>query len=370
MKTKRIIIALCLIFVIVCGIFALTACDDGDDSQPTAAKHSVTVQSTEDCTLTADKTQAEFAETVTITVDLKNTDKYVESVLFNGQEAYKRSETTYDFLMGNDDVVVTVVLNEYQQRLTDGNGFATYLLINPTSLAKGNGEVDLTVSLNGSYMTILDWNIKSTNQAVIPGSSVKNSYTELTESGAISAKVETGRYDNVINALTITVDTDKINTGKTFLLIDLKNGNVSSQKASLVVPIEVKESIVTEKWSEKVVFDVSALPSNLQKGKFNIYFTDLDYVSGSDNQEDQNFLGVQVDADGNVTCDIEYVPNHRYYVAFWVIENSGKTTCYKLLDTVSTGSTQTGYDQLKNSELTMIANNHTITLYVQNEIVH
>lgn len=238
MKTKRIIIALCLTFVIVCGIFALTACDDGDDSQPTPAKHSVTVQSTEDCTLTTDKAQAELAETVTVTVDLKNTNKYVESVLFNGQEAYKRSETTYDFLMGNDDVVVTAVLKDYQQCLTDGNGFATYLTSNPTSLAKGNGEVDLTISLNGSYMTILDWSIKSTNQAVLPGSSVKN--TELTEIGAISASVQTGRYDNYINELTITIDTDKISTGKTFLLIDLKNNNVSSQQASLVVPLEVK----------------------------------------------------------------------------------------------------------------------------------
>ncbi len=369
MKTKRIIITLCLTFVIVCGIFALTACDDGDDSQPTPAKHSVTVQPTEDCTLTVDKAQAEFAETVTVTINLKNTNKYVESVLFNGQEAYKRSETTYDFLMGNDDVVVTAVLKDYQKRLTDGNGFATYLLINPTSLAKGNGEVDLTISLNGSYMTILDWSIKSTNQAVIMGSSVKNSYTELTETGAISASVQTGRYDNVINALTVTVDTDKISTGKTFLLIDLKNGNVSSQKASLVVPLEVKETIVTEKWSETVVFDVSALPSNLQKGKFNVYFTDFDYVSGSDNQEYQNFLDVQIDDDGKVTLNIEYVPNHRYYVAFWIVGDGGKTTCYNLLDTIGTGSTQTGYDQLKDSMLTMIANNHSITLYVQNKIV-
>lgn len=373
MKLKKIIImALCLSLVMTCGVF-LAACnkgDGGDNSQPSFAKHSVTVQSTEDCTLTVDKTQAEFAETVTVTVDLKNTDKYVESVLFNGQEAYKRSETTYDFLMGNDDIVVTAVLKDYQQRLTDGNGFATYSLDNPTSLAKGNGEVDLTISLNGSYMTILDWSIKSTNQAAIPGSSVKNSNTKLTEDGAISTRVETGRYDNYINALVISINTDEINTGKTFLLIDLKNGNVSSQNASLVVSIEVKETIVTEKWYETVVFDVSDLPSNLQKGKFNIYFTDLNYVSGSDNQKYQNFLDVQIGADGNVTCNIEYVPNHRYYVAFWVVADNGETTCYKLLDTVGTGSTQTGYDQLKNSELTMIANNHSITLYVQNEIVH
>lgn len=373
MKTKRIIIALCLTFVMVCGLFALVACngdDGGDNSQPSFAKHSVTVQSTEDCTLTVDKAQAEFAETITVTVALKNTDKYVESVLFNGQEAYKRSETTYDFLMGNDDVVVTAVLKDYQQRLTDGKGFATYSLENPTSLAKGNGEVDLTISLNGSYMTILDWSIKSTNQAVIPGSSVKNSYGELTEGGAISARVETVKYGNVVNALVISINTDEINTGKTFLLIDLKNGNVSSQKASLVVPIEVKETIVTEKWSETVVFDVSALPSDLQKGKFNVYFNDLNYVSGSDNKQYQNFLDVQIGEDGNVTCNIEYVPNHKYYVTFGVVADNGETTYYNLLNTVGTGSTQTGYDQLKNSELTMIANNHSITLHVQNEIIH
>lgn len=369
MKAKRIVIALCLTLIIVCGLFALTACGDGDNEEPQAglAKHSVTVQSTEECPLSVDKTQAEFAETVTVTVDLKTTDKYVKSVLYNGQEAYKRSETTYDFLMGNNDVVVTVVLEAYQQRLTDGNGFATFSNVNPTALVKGNGEVDLTIRLNGSYMTILDWSIKSTNQAVIHGSSVKNSYTELTEDGAISASVQTGRYDNYINALVITIDTDKINTGKTFLLIDLKNNNVSSQKASLVVPMEVKETVVTEKWSEKVIFDVSALPSNLRNAKFNVYFTDLDFVSGYDNQEYQNFLNVQVGEDGKVTLDIEYVPNHRYYVSFWVVESSDSTVSYKLLDTTGTGSTQTGFDTLKNAELTMIADNHSITLFVTNE---
>ena len=370
MKTKRKLIATFLTLIMACGLVAFTACSDKNNSQPGLPKHKITVQSTQECAVSVDKEKAEFAETVTVTLDLKVTDKYVDRVTYNGNSATKRSENTYDFLMGNDDVVVAVELKSYQQKLSDSNGFATFLLNNPTTLAKNNGSVDLTVSLNGSYMTILNWEIKSTNQAAIPGSSVKNSYTDLTETGAISARTQTGSYSNVITALTISVDTDKIASGKTFLLIDLQNGNVSSQKANLAVEITVADEIVTTKWHETLIFDVSALSGKMQQGKFNVYVTDHDYVTGSDNQEYQNFIDVSADADGNVKVEIEYVPNRRYYVAFWVVNDDGSTTCYKLLDTVGSGSSTTGFNQLKNSMLTLISDGQTLELTVTNEIIH
>ena len=364
MKTKRLI-ATILTLIMACGLVVFTACSDKNDSQPSLPKHKITVQSTEECAVSVDKEKAEFADTVTVTLDLKVTDKYVDRVTYNGNSATKRSENTYDFLMGNDDVIVAVELKPYQQKLSDSNGFATFLTSNPKTVAKNNGSVDLTVSLNGSYMTILNWEIKSTNQAAIPGSSVKNSYTDLTETGAISARTQTSSYSNIITALIISVDTDKIASGKTFLLIDLQNGNVS-----LAVEITVADEIVTTKWHETLIFDVSALSSKMQQGKFNIYVTDYDYVTGSDNQEYQNFIDVTAEADGNVKIEIEYVPNRRYYVAFWVVNDGGSTTCYKLLDTVGSGSTSTGFNQLKNSMLTFISDGQTLELNVANEIIH
>lgn len=371
MKNKnRIIVALCLVVVLAFGIFALCACGDTDEQEQGPKKHKITVQSTEECGVSVDKTQAEFAETVTITLDLKVTDKYVERVTYNGKDASKRSENTYDFLMGNDDVTVAVELKPYQQLLISPNGFATFLTGNPQTLAKNNGTVDLTVSLNGSYMTILNWDIKSTNQAAIPGSSVKNSYTELTETGAISARVQTGNYDNIIRYLIISVDTDKIESGTTFLLIDIQNGNTSSQKASLVVPITVAEDIVTTKWNETLLFDISDLPSNMRQGKFNVYVTDHDFVAGSDNQEYQDFENVEADSDGKIKVEIEYVPTHSYFIAIWFVETDGSLTCYRILDTVVSGSTATGFNQLKNGMLTLISDGQTFTITVANEIVH
>lgn len=272
--------------------------------------------------------------------------------------------------MGNEDVTVSAELKPYQQRLSDSNGFATYLTINPATLAKNNGTVDLTVSLNGSYMTILNWKINSTNQAAIPGSSVKNSYTELTETGAVSARTQTANYSNVITALVISVDTDKIESGSTFLLIDLQNGNSSSQKANLVVKITVAEEIVTTKWQETLIFDVSALPDKIKQDKFNIYVTDHDYVAGSDNQENQSFIGYEADSDGNVSIEIEYVSGRRYYVAFWVVNDDNSLTCYKLLDSVGSGSSQTGFNQLKNGMLTLLSDRQSFKLTVANEIIH
>ncbi len=367
MKPQRSFILLCLTLIFV--LFSFCACGNTEEPEPEVQKHSITVQSTEECAISVDKTQAEFAETVTVTVDLKSADKYIEKVTYNGQEAAKRSDNTYDFLMGNDDVTVAVELKEYRQLLIAPNGFATYLTGNPTTLAKRKGVVDLTISLNGSYMTILNWDIRSTNQSVLPGSSIKNSYTELSETGAITASVRTGNYDNLINALVLHIDTDKLESGKTFLLINLENGNSSSQKASLVVPLTVAEDIVTTKWQEHLLFNLSALPEKIGDGKFNIYVTDLDFVSGSDNKEDQDFKEVTA-SDGKIAIDIEYVPNHRYYIAIWAISDDGTLICYRLLDTVGSGSSATGYNQLKSGTLTLISDGQSFTLVVADEIVH
>ena len=368
MKIKKTLIALLTILTFAFGVFTLPGCSSKTIvSSP--KKHSISVSSTEECIISVDKTKAEFAETVTVTLDLKTTDKYVEKVTYNGKEASKRSETVYDFLMGNDDVTVAVELKEYQQLLISPNGFATYLTGNPDTLAKNNGEVTLNVSLNGSYMTILYWEIKSTNQAVIPGSSIK-SYGDAADDGAISAITQTAGTSNVITALQIKIDTDKIASGKTFLLISLQNGNTSSQKANLVVPITVAEEIVTVKWSERLIFDVSDLPRDLQQCKFNVYVNDFDFVPGSDNKEIQKFEQISADSDGKVSINVEYVPGRRYYVAFWVINKDGSTTCYKLLDTVGSGSSSTGYNQLKNAMLTFISDGVTLDLTVTDEIIH
>ncbi len=370
MKKKNIALLLSLVAIMVFGVFALSACGDTEEPEQTATKHNVTAQSTGECSVTVDKTQAEFAETVTVTVDLKVTDKYVEKVTYNGQEATKRSENTYDFLMGNEDVVVAVELKEYKQLLVDPNGFATYLTLNPTTIAKNNGTISLTVSLNANYMTILNWDIQSTNQAAIPGSSVKTSYSELAESGAISAEVQTSSQSNVITSLRIYIDTDKIESGKTFLLINLQNGNSSSQAASLVVPLTVAEDIVTTKWNETLIFNVSALPNNVKQGKFNIYVTDYDYVAGSDNQEYQNFENIEADDNDKIEIAIEYVPTRRYYIAIWYVEQNGSLTCYDLADTVGSGSTATGFNQIKKSMLTLLSDGQSFEITVLNEITH
>lgn len=135
MKIKKTLIALLTILTFAFGMFTLHGCSS-ETIVSSPKKHSVSVSSTEECIISVDKTKAEFAETVTVTLDLKTTDKYVEKVTYNGKEASKRSETVYDFLMGNDDVTVAVELKEYQQLLISPNGFATYLTGNPDTLAK------------------------------------------------------------------------------------------------------------------------------------------------------------------------------------------------------------------------------------------
>ena len=80
MKIKKTLIALLTILTFAFGVFTLPGCSS-KTTVPSAKKHSVSVSSTEECIISVDKTKAEFAETVTVTLDLKTTDKYVEKVL-------------------------------------------------------------------------------------------------------------------------------------------------------------------------------------------------------------------------------------------------------------------------------------------------
>lgn len=58
MKTKRILIALSLILVLALGFVAFAACSGGDDPEPSFPKYKITVQSTDECALSVDKTEA------------------------------------------------------------------------------------------------------------------------------------------------------------------------------------------------------------------------------------------------------------------------------------------------------------------------
>lgn len=88
MKAKKTLIAVCAVVAMVFGIFAFSGCSE-KTTVSGAKKHSITVLQNEECAISVDKNEAEFAETVTVTLDLKTTDKYVEKVTYNGKEASK-----------------------------------------------------------------------------------------------------------------------------------------------------------------------------------------------------------------------------------------------------------------------------------------
>ena len=58
------------------------------------------------------------------------------------------------------------------------------------------------------------------------------------------------------------------------------------------------------------------------------------------------------------------------HVAFWVVNDDNSLTCYKLLDSVGSGSSQTGFNQLKSGMLTLLSDRETFKLTVANEIIH
>lgn len=352
MKRKNLILIIISIITLFAVMISSVACNNAETEQETPKKYIITVAQNSDCTLTPNVTSASFADTITVTVKVNNPDKYVSGVKYNNKECFKDGNN-YTFTMPSENVTLSAELSDYEEKLSDGNSyggsFVSFASTNSkTIVKKESGTAQLTLYFNANYMTILKSEIISSNEDAIPVS-------------AINVQEKTSSLGNAITSATVSIDQSKINLGTTWLTMNFTNGNSSSQKGTIIVKITVAETLVLEKWTETVIFNVSRIDENAE---YYIYFRDTNYNADSGEKEYQYFDNVTA-VDGKVTLEIEYVANHQYWVEFGVKSSDGsKITYHDLLETIGTGSSSTGYNKYQSDKLSFIEDNASLEITV------
>ena len=353
-KIMKRLKSLILCFIIAFSSLAFVACG-GDDNQ-SEPKYKITLETSTDYILSADKTESLAFEEVVVSVQVTHTNKKLTGVKYNESDASKNSNGTFTFLMPAKDTTVSAVLEDYQEKLSDGgtvsHPFVSFANSNTKTLVKDCGEVVMNIDIESApYMTILNKTVFSSNESVLPAS-------------AINIENKTASFSNVITGAELIVDTSKINNGSTWLVLNFVNGNTTSQRGTIVVKIVVSDSIDVEVYDETIVFDTKYIDSKYVDSKFSVSLFDLNYVNGSKVDESQVFENLQIQ-DNKITINMKYVKNHEYMISFGIIDdNPVNTVWFRLETTVGEGSTETGFNQFKDGKLSFAKADSSLKIFV------
>lgn len=351
---KKTLILLVALLSVVCAI-TLFACGGDDDSSSSFPTYNITLEKSSDYELSASTLTSESYKEIIITVTLKNADKKLVGIKYGDKYANRLSDTTYSLFMPAKNVTVSAELEDYTEILKSDNTsapFVSFSSANTKTVVPNTGDVHLYLNFNANWMTILNKEVKSSNEKAVPIEAIE------------IERVKASSSDVIIGA-NIKIDTSKVSKGSSWLTFNFSNGNSPSQKGTIVFKLTVADSIEVETWTETVIFDTSALPAEYQDKLFYIRVDDQNYVNGMTNKEYQEFKDRPI-FDGKISLDIEYAVGHEYFVSFGIVDetNPSNTIWFTLNDSIGFGSSSTGFNQCKKSRLTFIQNGCTLTIKV------
>ena len=224
---------------------------------------------------------------------------------------------------------------------------------NITTLVPNSGEFSMRIATNGSYMTILNSEVTSSDQNVIPDD-------------AFSVRTNFASMSNLITSADVEVDTSKISKGTTWVTVSFANGNVSSQKGTIVVRLTVSDSVAVDVWTETLTFDVNALTGVF--AKFTVAVYNADYRPGMPQElEYQEFADLQAE-NGKITVVIRYVEGQTFRLGlFGYTDDASSFTELTTLDSVGEGSSAAGFNQYKDGVLSFTRDDAALTIRVQDK---
>lgn len=212
-----------------------------DGTGGTEQTYDVTAPDGEGYDVEVDKNTAKFGDKVTITVEVTDPDKYIESVNANSYELSENTDGTYTATI-TADTTITVKLADYEEVTSDGG--VIWNSNNADSIVAGsnNGwywDEDNNMVYAWTFDVIVNWDLvsmmndrmtklTSSNQSVIPDS-------------AISYEINKASSGNSIAGFDVHIDTEKISVGSTWLTMTFKGGNGSSPEGTISVKISVTE---------------------------------------------------------------------------------------------------------------------------------
>lgn len=355
---KRLLIALTICILVAVLAATLIACDDSTTQSTAPKAYSVQAPPTSDIyTVSGLPAEAAAGDTVTFTVTLTAPDdSLIEEVILRptfelDSTLEGNADGEYSFVMPASPVEIIIEAKLFEEVTSDGN-FAHYAASNPSVIAKNSGTVSLLVNFTANYMNIMKNSIVVSDESVIPAR-------------AITVRNVTASTSNSIVGANVMIDTAAVNAGSTWIEMHFESGNTSAE-GTICVRITVQDGVIqVEKWTETVILDLSELVG-IEERQFGVTFFDRDYMTGTDAKQNQTFRPLTIDEDGKAELEIEYAAGHAYTVALGMLKDDGsglyESTQYAFDETVTGGSSQTGFTGYTQGELTFRANGETITL--------
>lgn len=325
----------------------LAACDDdGENNGGEPQTYTITAAESEDYTLTPDKTSAAAGDMVTVTAEMKNTDKYITGVKYN-EEDCDEEDGKYTFTMPAANVTLSAVTENYEQ--VTQNGFATLINTDGATFGINSGTATLRVEFSSGTTNVVT-QFASSNPSVLP-----------TDEETISVYLEAD--GSFAESADIRIDTSRVSLGSAWLTMTFKNSN-TGRTSVLSIKITVAETVTVEKWTETLVFDVSSLRYG-EDAKYYIAVRENYHIAGSDAKESQIFDEVAA-VDDEVTVQIEYVPGHTYSITFGYIDAEAEHgyTWHNLNEVTGSGSSVTGFNQYVDGELSFISDGQSLKIKV------
>jgi len=222
---KKINYILTLLICLVCS-FSFIGCgkdDSGNDTpppQPPAKEYAITVETSNDYTLTTSKEKAEASEEIIVSITINNIDKKLVNIKYGDNIINKNSNSNYSFIMPANDVKISAILEDYVETLATDNTstpFMKYDSSNTSIIVPNTGTMELYIKTNATNMTTCRTNITTSNPTAIPRNAIR------TEGRITSSSF------NLIG-VDIMIDTTKIQKGYSWIDIEFTNANKTSQK--------------------------------------------------------------------------------------------------------------------------------------------
>lgn len=261
-----------------------------------------------------------------------------QSIVSSNSSVSSTSEKTYEEIFEDGSVSWRNAPNEIAKAKKDDTS-----IFPPTA--------KLFFNFSGNYTTMMKYEINISNEKAIP-------------TDAISIEYEYQNQSNVINGGYLAIDLKKVEVGETYIELSLQSQNVSSQKGTICKKIVVKEygEIVVETWKEKLEVDTSRTKKE--------YPYTLSIVEDSnDNVYGANYkTSFTFDITEEIqTFEFDYAVNHHYFLSVsYTLE--GKTYFYEINESVSGGSSETGYNQYRDGKLFFVDEGVTLKIDVSSSV--
>ncbi len=349
MKKSKIILTS---FLTMLAIIFLVACSN-DSGGNTPKSYSITASEGSNYKLENLPEEALAGESVSFSVESTSVFYEVASVNAN-DETLSPNGRLYTFMMPEEDVAITVTMSEVSEY--DNPDDKLSWARNISKVISAASAEDKTVSWDVSQNLNFNFGISSSNYVTSINATIESSNEDVIPNDAITFVKRTASSSNVITGGYLKIDLKKVNPGETLLYVNLKPNN--SSLGTLITKFKVVEYGTIELETMPVTLEIDN-NSDYDLTDLFLNIRDENYVYGSQGKQTQTIYLKDI-VDNKISFD--YIVGHSYFLSCGI--NDGTGNSLNINDWVGSGSSSSGYNQIKNNILTLLTSGVTAEITI------